>query len=190
MVPQGAILGALGHHFSDNFAFVSYFCGCCFTRAFPSGFRMTFGGQSVQKWGSPGGVNMHSVHACAGFMKVGPFSKKLPPERLREPISEIWGPFWEAFGSTLRTFGRPGGHLLPHGVFTTFFYDFNGKRAPLGKVGGKGEGTCGLQGIVHFVPWTVVFLCVFERSAWRVPAQPQGEVTFSDFCPKFPYRNL
>ncbi len=37
---------------------------------------------------------MQSVHACAGFMKVGPFGKKSPPERLREQISEIWAPFW------------------------------------------------------------------------------------------------
>ncbi len=73
---------------------------------------------------------MQSSRACAGFMKVGRFCKKSPPERLREVISQPLYPFRDAFGSTLRTFGRPCGNFFPHYVFITMICNFSGKRAP------------------------------------------------------------
>ena len=68
---------------------------------------MPFGGHRVWNWDSPGGVAMQSVHACAGFLKVGPFGTQSPAERLRDPISAIWAVCWAALGNTLRPEGTP-----------------------------------------------------------------------------------
>ncbi len=91
---------------------------------------MTFSCKRYENRALQGGVDMQSSHACAGFMKVGRFCKKSPPERLREAISQLLGPCCDAFGSTLRTFGRPCGNFFPHCVFITIICNFSGKRAP------------------------------------------------------------
>ena len=105
-------------------------------------------------------------------MKVGRFCKKSPPERLRDAISQLLGPFCDALGSTLRTFGSPCGNFFPHCVFITILCNFRWKAGTPGRSQRQGRSICGHQGIIHFGPWTVVLQCVFEHSARRVPAQP------------------
>ena len=148
---------------------------------FQRGFRTAFWCKRVENGPLPGGVDLQSVHAGAGFMKVDPFGKKSSPERPRETICEVWAPFWEPFGSTLRTLGRPWVNLFPHGVCIVILHDFSRKRVLPGRRRRLGPSTCGTWVILHLGPWTVVSPCVFEHSARRVPAQPRGEVTFSDF---------
>ncbi len=51
---------------------------------------------------------MQSSHACAGFMKVGRFCKKSPPERLREVISQLLGHFAMLLGALCALLGALG----------------------------------------------------------------------------------
>ena len=157
--------------------FQRVFFGVCSEEA--SGRPFSAKGPSMDP--SRGGVDLQSVRAGAGFMKVDPFSKKWPPRRSRETISGVLAPFWEPLGSTLRTLSRPRADLSPHCACSTNLHDFNRKRVPPKGVGGQGAAGSGTWGILHLGPWTVVSPCVFEHSARRVPAQPRGEVTFSDF---------
>ena len=73
---------------------------------------------------------------------------------------------------------------------TRFLYDFSGKRTLPGGRRRRGLRPTGAYVKLHCGPWVVALPCVFEHSARGVPAQPQGEVSFSNFSPKFPYRNL
>ncbi len=81
---------------------------------------------------------MQSVHAGAGYMKVGPFGKKSSLERLREPISEIWAPFWGPLGALCTLLGALVA-TFSHTVFSLRFFTIlveNGR--PRKGVGGKG----------------------------------------------------
>ncbi len=153
---------------------------CC-SKYFLNVLSYDFSTDNLEKEAPPTRADMRSVHAGACFMKVGLFGKKSSLERHRETISEILAPFWSPLG-TLCALLRPLRPTFCRTVFPLRFFAIlveNG--CPQETVCGKGGATCGLQGIMHSGRWTMLLPCVYEHSARRVPAQPRGEVTFSDF---------
>ena len=117
--------------------------------------------KSSPKWPASMVPDLQSSHACACFRKVGRICTKSAQE-----LSE------SAFflGTTL---GPHSGHLA-------ILCDFRRKGTSPDGRRRQGRRPSGALVKLHFGPWMVVLPWVFEHSAGRVPAQPRGEVTFSD----------
>ena len=124
---------------------------------------------------------MQSVHACACFRKVDQFGRKSPQEGSKETILVVLASLWAPLGRTWRTFGHTWGNLFLHVVSSPILCDFYPKTDLPDGSPRQGRSTSGDWGISHSGPWMVVLPRVYEHSARRVPAQPRGEVTFSDF---------
>ena len=91
---------------------------------FPSGLFDTLWVEKVSFRGTSGGSG-HAIRTCLRMFSEGrPVWQKVMSEA---PLGgHLWdfGSILGAFGSTLRTVGRPCGHMLPHGICNAISNDF------------------------------------------------------------------
>ena len=174
-------MGVFRHRVGTLFDNFRCFSACSFFGYAP---KRLLGGLLAQKgrtWILPGGGRPSIRSRRRMFYEGRPVRQKVASETVSGDNFRDFGSFWELLGSTLRTLSRSRVDLSPRCVCGTILHDFSRKRVPPGSVSGLGAATCWTWVILHLGPWTGVSPCVFEHSARRVPAQPRGEVTFSDF---------
>ena len=141
-MPQGAILVALGHHFSNFFVFLLCFFSSCFTRAFPTGFTVVgpkCAKMELSKRG-PDAIRTRLRRLYEGRPVRPKLASRAASGAHFLDFGSILGDLWEHFPH----FWRPWGHLLPHCVFIAFFSRFGWKTGPPGGCERQGRSTCGV----------------------------------------------
>ena len=120
---RGAIRGSLGHRCGTRGATFRH-SGDLLANNFPSGLFDTLLVEKVSIRGTSGG----SGHAICTRLRM--FSEGRPVWQKVMSEAPLGGHLWDfgsilgAFGTTLRAFGRPGGHLLSHGLCNAISSDF------------------------------------------------------------------
>jgi len=142
-VPQGAILVALGHHFSNFFAFVFVFSRLVLRAPSQQALRRLFGPKCAKMELSKRGQD--AIRTRLRRLYEGrPVRPKLASRAASGAhfldFGSILGDLWEHFPH----FWRPWGHLLPHCVFIAFFSRFGWKTGPPGGCQLQGRCTCGV----------------------------------------------